>query len=96
MDVDENIVRDLERSEIIEKKKSFELCNFLAIEEKDGKIVAVAGIGGLFNVPSLYIAKKFQSQGIGKILLGAIIEEAKRRGYSYLSGSRNPENVRAI
>ena len=96
VDVDENIVRDLERSEITEKTKNFELCNFLAIEEKDGKIIAAGGIGGLFNVPSLYIAKKFQGQGIGKILLRAIIEEAKRRGYSYISGSRNPKNVRAI
>jgi len=69
---------------------------FLVLEEIDRKIIGAAGIGGLFNVPSLQIHKDFQGKGIGKKLLIELVEEAKRRDYSFLCGSRDPENVRVI
>ncbi len=92
----EKIVQELKKSDLYNEMQSLGACDFLVIEEKDGKIIGAGGVGGLFNVPSLQIAEGFQGKGLGKILLGATIDEAKRRGYSFISGSRNPENFRAI
>lgn len=96
VNTNKNIIEQLRKSGLSQKMKSLESCDFLAIEEKEGKIIGAGGVGGLFNVPSLQIADQFQGKGIGKILLGASIEEAKKRGYSFISGSRDPENSRAI
>lgn len=95
-EVNEEIVRNLRDSGLSQEMGSLEFCDFLVIEEMDGTIIGAGGLGGLFNVPSLQISKEFQGKGIGKILLDATINEAKRRGVSFISGSRNPENVRAI
>ena len=96
VDTDESIIQGLRRTGLSKEMGSLESCSFLVLEEDNGKIVGAGGVGGLFNVPSLQIDKEYQGKGIGKILLSATLEEAKRRGYSFISGSRNPENVRAI
>ncbi len=96
VEFNENIKQKLRESGLSKKMGSLEFCKFLAIEERDGKIVGAGGIGGLFHVPSLQIDSKFQGQGIGKILFDAMIKEAKKRNYSFLAGSRNPENTRVI
>lgn len=96
VNTNKNIIEQLRKSGLSQKMKSLESCDFLVIEEKEGKIVGAGGVGGLFNVPSLQIDDQYQGKGIGKILLGATLEEAKKRGYSFISGSRNPENIRAI
>lgn len=96
VNMNENIRQELRKTELYKEMSSLEACDFLILEEEDGKLVGVGGVGGLFNVPSLQIDQGFQGKGIGKILLGATLEEAKRRGYSFISGSRNPENSRAI
>lgn len=94
--IDNMIIQELRRSGLSHEMKSLEACKFLVIEEREGKIVGAGGVGGIFNVPSLQISEEMQGKGIGKILLGATIEEARKRGYSFISGSRNPENSRAI
>jgi len=96
IDINENIIQELKKSGLYEEMQSLGACDFLVIEEQDGKIIGAGGVGGLFNVPSLQIAGGFQGKGLGKILLGATLDEARRRGYSFISGSRNPENHRAI
>lgn len=96
VDVNKTLIHELRSSEISSKMESLENCRFLVIEEGDGKIIGAGGLGGLFNIPSLQIDDRYQGQGIGKKLLGEVIKEAKKRGYSYISGSRNPENTRAI
>jgi len=96
VNINKNIIEQLRKSGLSQKMKSLESCDFLVIEEKEGKIVGAGGVGGLFNVPSLQIDDQYQGKGIGKILLGATLEEAKKRGYSFISGSRNPENIMAI
>ena len=96
VDVDDSIIKKLRESGLSKEMKSLEFCKFLVIEEKDGKMIGAGGMGGLFNIPSLQISKELQGKGIGKILLDTTIKEAKRRGFSYISGSRNPENTRAI
>lgn len=93
---DGEIVGKLRESGISRQMKSLESCKFLVVEEADGRIVGACGVGGLLNVPSLQIADGYQGKGIGKKLLGETLDEARRRGYSFISGSRNPENARAI
>ena len=96
VNVDRHIIQELRKSGLSTEMESLENCSFLVIEERNGKIIGAGGVGGIFNIPSLQIDEKYQGQGIGKILLGEIIHEAKKRGYSFISGSRNPENSRAI
>ena len=96
VNVDKHIIQELRKSGLSKEMESLENCSFLVIEERNEKIIGAGGVGGIFNIPSLQIDVKYQGQGIGKILLGEIIHEAKKRGYSFISGSRNPENSRAI
>lgn len=76
--------------------KSLEDCEFLAIIEQDGKIVGASGVGGFFHVTSLQILPTFQNKGLGGKLFSATIQEAKKRNYSFLAGSRNPQNLHAV
>ncbi|MCH7771972.1 MAG: GNAT family N-acetyltransferase [Bacteroidetes bacterium] len=96
VNVDKHIIQELRKSGLSKEMESLENCSFLVIEERNEKIIGAGGVGGIFNIPSLQIDVKYQGQGIGKILLGEIIHEAKKRGYSFISGSRDPENSRAI
>jgi len=96
VDTNESTIQELRRSGLSKEMGSLESCSFLVLEEDNGRVVGAGGVGGLFNVPSLQIDKDYQGKGIGKILLSTTIEEAKKRGYSFISGSRNPENIRAI
>ena len=93
---DDAIVGELRESGLAQRMKSLELCKFLVVEEDGGRIVGACGVGGLFNVPSLQIADEYQGRGIGKKLLQETLKEARQRGYSFIAGSRNPKNARAI
>lgn len=96
VNINEDIKEKLRASGLSKEMISLEHCDFLVIEEKNGKIIGAGGLGGFLNVPSLQIDTQFQGKGIGKKLLDATIKETKRRGYSFISGSRNPENINAI
>ena len=96
VDFNDEIKKKLEDYGFSNKMKSLEHCSFLVIEERNGKIVGAGGLGGLLNVPSLQIDDEYQGQGIGKILLDETIKETKKRGYSFMTSSRNPKNFRAI
>ena len=90
------IIDRLRESGLSKQMTSLESCKFLVIEEDGGRIVGAGGVGGLFNVPSLQIADEYQGKGIGKKLLQETLREARRRKYSFIAGSRDPENTRAI
>ena len=92
VDVDENIINRLRNSGLTDMIKSFALCDFLLLEEQDGKIVGVGGIGGLFHVSSIQIDKNFRGKGIGKILQGELIKEAGKRGFSFVTVFIEPQN----
>lgn len=96
VNVDNKIIKKLRDSGLSEDMKSLENCDFLAIIEHDDKIVGASGVGGLFHVPSLQIHPNYINKGLGAKLFGVVIDEAKRRGYSFLSGSRNPQNLNAV
>ena len=92
VNVDKNIIRDLRQSGLSAKMKSLEYCKFLVIEEDKGKIIGAGGIGSFFNIQSLQVLDEYKGKGIGKKLFVELLEEEKRRGYSFSLGSRNPEN----
>ena len=96
VDVDDKIRKKLIRSGISEEMGSLENCDFLAIVENDKKIVGASGIGGIFQVLSLQIHPDYFNKGLGPKLIKMVIEEAKNRKYSYISASRNPENINAV
>jgi len=97
MDANETYIQKLRDADLsIDGFRALENNVFWAIEEDEGKIIGAGGIGGVFNVPVLIIKEEYQGRGIGKKLLEATISEAKKRGYSFISGSRNPENKNAI
>ncbi|MBN2389755.1 MAG: GNAT family N-acetyltransferase [Anaerolineae bacterium] len=50
----------------------------------------------LFAIDRLMIAEGHRGKGYGKAALLTILEEAKRRGFSRIQLSTNPENVKAI
>ncbi|MGC9394298.1 MAG: GNAT family N-acetyltransferase [Anaerolineae bacterium] len=50
----------------------------------------------LFVIDRLMIAEGHRGKGYGKATLLAILAEAKSRGFSRISLSTNPENVKAI
>ena len=94
--VDKEIIKKLRESRLSTEMKSLENCDFLIIIEREEKIIAASGIGGLFHVPSLQIHYDFRKRALGGKLLKETIEESKRRRYSFIAGSRNPENLEAV
>jgi len=96
VDVDENIIQKLRSSRLSNKMKSLEYCKFLVIEEQEGQIIGASGIGGLLNVHSIQLAENVQGKGLGKTLFEKNIEEAKKRGLSYILVSRDPKNGKII
>lgn len=94
--MDDEIVKKLRESGLSKEMRSLENCDFLVIIEHDGKIVGAGGVGGLFNVPSLQIHPDYINKGLGGKIFGVVIQEAKRRKYSFIVGSRNPQNLNAV
>lgn len=91
LDIDENNIKEL-RARLSGRLKDFLRCKFLVIEEEDGKIIGASGIGGFFNVHGIELLENARGKGLGKALFSKNIEEAKRRGYSFILASRNPTN----
>lgn len=93
VDMSENIRSVLRNSGISNEMRSLESCDWIAYEEYDGRIVGVAGIGGSFHVSGIQISNDFQGKGLGKLLQGTIIKEAKRRNYSFITVFNDPRNI---
>jgi len=95
-DSNDVLIEKLRESHLLKEMKSLENCDFFAYVEHNGKIIGVNGVGGLFHVPSLQIHPNYVNRGLGVKLFAAVIEETKKRNYSFLSGSRNPENLNVV
>jgi len=91
-----SIKKRLKQSGLTKEMVSLENCKFLIIIEHEGKIIGASGVGGLFHVPSLAIHPNYVKKGLGVRLFDAVIKEAKKRNYSFLSGSRDPKNLSAV
>jgi len=96
VNVTSDIKNRLRKSGLSKEMRSLENCDFLVILENDDKIIGASGVGGLFHVPSLQIHPDFMNKGLGGKLFRKTIDEAKKRKYPFLSGSRNPNNINAV
>ena len=93
VDVNDSIIKNLRNSGISKLMKSLESCDWLAIEENNDRIIGAAGMGGFFHVSSIQIIEEFQNKGIGKKLQKELIDESRRRGYSFVMVLFNPSNI---
>ena len=79
VNVDENVIRQLKNSEILDEMKSLELCDWLVIHEEQGRIVGAGGVGTIFHITYLQIDKNFQSLGLGPRIFIELVNEAKKK-----------------
>ena len=94
VNVDKNIITKLRESVISDEMKSIESCDWVVIEEEEeGKVVGAAGLGGLFHVSVIQILKDYSGKGIGKRLQNELVNESKRRGYSFITVFNDPRNM---
>lgn len=96
VDVNTNIIVKLRNSGISDRMKSLESSSWLVIEEQNEKIIGVAGVGGLFHVSSIFIDENFRGKGLGKLLQNALVNEAKKRGYSFITVFIDPKNLASV
>ena len=96
VNINQAIIEKLQKSGISNLMKSLESCEWLVIEEKDGKIIGAAGIGGFFRFSSIQIIKEFQGKGIGKKIQKELIGESKSKKYSFIMVLFNPDNLSSV
>jgi len=94
--VTNEIRKKLKKDGLLDEMSSLANCDFLAIIELNGKIIGASGVGGILHVRTLIVHNEFRNKGIGIKLLEAVIEEAKKRKYSFLTISRDPENLNLV
>jgi hypothetical protein len=76
--------------------KSLESSDWLVLAEVDKKTVGASGPGGLFNYNDIQVIEKFQSKGIGVLLIREVINESRKRGYSFITGTIDPANKPSV
>ena len=96
VNIDEDVISKLRNSNISTKMKSLESCEWVVLEEKDEIISGAAGMGGMFHVSGIQIHEKFRGKGIGKIIQKELIDEAKRKGYSFVTVFNDPNNTTSV
>jgi predicted GNAT family acetyltransferase len=96
VNINSEIKKQLQVSGLLDEMSNLESCDFLAIIEHNKKIIGASGIGGKLHVNTLIVQDEFRNKGIGAILLKAVIEETKKRKYSFITASRDPENLNAV
>ena len=85
VNTDSRIIEKLRTSGISEQMKTLESSDWLVIDESNEDITGAVGIGGIFHVSSIQVNQNFRGKGIGKLLQAELIQEAKRRGLSFVT-----------
>jgi len=85
VNVDKNIIHQLKDSDLLDEMKSLELCDWLAIHEEQGRIIGAGGVSTVFHITALQIDKNFRSLGLGPRIFIELVNESKKRNYSFLS-----------
>jgi len=96
VDIDLEIIEKLKESGLLNEMSNLTECDFLVVQEHNGKIIGASGIGGKMHVNTLIVQNEFRNKGIGVLLLKDIIAESKERKYPFIIASRDPENVNVV
>jgi GNAT superfamily N-acetyltransferase len=96
VNVDSEIIKELRHSGISKEMKSLESSDWMVLAEVDKKTVGASGVGGLFNYNDIQVIEKFQSKGIGVLLIREVINESRKRGYSFITGTIDPANKPSV
>ena len=96
VNVDSEIIKELRHSGISKEMRSLESSDWLVLAEVDKKTAGASGPGGLFNFNHIQVMEKFQNKGLGVLLAREVINESRKRGYSFITGMINPENKQSI
>ena len=96
VNVDNNIIKELRKCDISTKMRSLESCEWVVLAEIDKKIIGATGVGGLFNLTSIQILKEIKGIGLGGLLQREMINESKKRGYSFITGMIDPANKQSM
>ena len=96
VNVDSKIIKELRSSGISQEMRSLESMDWLVLADMNEEIVGAGGVGGLFNVSMLQTRKDYQGKGVGGLVQASAIEEAKKRGYSYITGLVDINNKQSL
>ena len=96
VNVDKNIITKLRESGISDEMKSIESSDWIVYETIDNEIIGAAGIGGIFHTSSINIHEKFRGKGYGKKIQKELVNEARKRNYSFVTVFVDPRNDSSI
>ena len=96
VNIDSEIIKELRHSGISKEMKSLESSDWMVLAEVDKKTAGASGVGGLFNYNDIQVIEKFQSKGIGVLLIREVINESRKRGYSFITGTIDPANKPSV
>ena len=96
VNVDSEIIKELRRSGISKEMRSLESSDWMVLAEIDKKIIGTSGVGGLLNVTIIQILEEIKGTGLGGLLQREMINESKKRGYSFITGMINPANKQSM
>jgi len=87
-----DIIKQLQKSNISTEMKSLESTDWIVYETIDNEIVGASGIGGIFHTSSINIHEKFRKKGYGKKIQKELVNEARKRNYSFVTVFVDPRN----
>ena len=96
VNVDKNIITKLRESGISDEMKSIESSDWIIYETIDNEIVGAAGMGGIFHTSSININTKFRGKGYGGKIQKELVNEARKRNYSFVTVFVDPRNDSSI
>ena len=91
-----DIINQLQKFDISTEMKSLESSDWIVYETIDNQILGAAGIGGIFHTSSINIHEKFRGKGYGEKIQKELVNEARKRNYSFVTVFVDPRNDASI
>ena len=91
-----DIINQLRKFDISTEMKSLESSDWIVYETINSEIVGAAGIGGIFHTSSINVHEKFRGKGYGKKIQKELVNEARKRNYSFVTVFVDPRNDSSI
>ena len=92
----QDIINQLRKFNISTEMKSLESSDWIVYETIDNQILGASGIGGIFHTSSINIHEKFRGKGYGKKIQKELVNEARKRNYSFVTVFVDPRNDSSI